>query len=128
MRRLDVPDLGQRDARILRAPMEHHRAFRLRVLVCRDVAAVVADRRVDGRARRREPRHGAAHAEADDADLAGAPALPDRRLDVLAHLVPLALSLSVAPGRHPVLAEPEHPARKTYWSGTQGPSHDTPGS
>src|SRR3546814_15173381 len=70
-------------------------------------AAVVAARRADGRARRREPRHGAAHAEADDAGLAGAPDLADRRVDVLDHLVPVELALEVAPGGDAVLVEAE---------------------
>src|SRR5205809_2835595 len=59
-----------RDRRVRLAPVEDHRALRLLGRGIRDAAAVVRDRRRDAvDARGRQPRHRAAEAVADDADL-----------------------------------------------------------
>src|ERR1700742_4642317 len=64
---------GHRDAGILLAEVKLRRALRLLVGEVDDAAAVVADRRAQtGEPAGRQEGDGAAHAEADDADRAGA--------------------------------------------------------
>src|SRR4051812_41335317 len=76
---LDDLDVGHRDALIFLAEVQLHRAFRLLVGEGDDAAAVIADRGAQSRKPGRgEKRDGAAHAEADDADRAGALELFDR--------------------------------------------------
>src|SRR5205085_6564267 len=67
---LDLLPMLLGDRRIRLAPMEDHRALRLLGRGIRDATAVVRDRRGDAvDARGRQPRHRAAEAVADDADL-----------------------------------------------------------
>ena len=70
--------------------MEHHRAFwRLAASIGVDVAAVIANRDVDRRARGCEPCDRAAHAEPDNTDLAGALHVIDRGSDIVHGIVPI---------------------------------------
>src|SRR5205814_344893 len=89
---LDDLDVRHRNRLVLIAEVQERRHLRLEVGVLRDVAAVVADRGGEPvELVRRHEGDGAAHAEADDADLAGGFDVVDRGLHVAHHRGPVDL-------------------------------------
>src|SRR5262245_38520699 len=83
LRFADLVDVGQRNVRVLRAEMHHHRALGFPVELAGNAAAIVGDRTGDtAEIGRGEPCDQAAEAIADNADLAEAFAIVDRGLHV----------------------------------------------